>query len=49
MTDLIDQQDAAAAMLTNSCKKHERPTSIDLSVLRRGGLQMSVDVGIEKW
>ena len=49
MTSLTHHHDAAAAMHTNSCKKQERPTPIDLSVSSgRGGLQMSIEVGIEK-
>ncbi len=36
-------------MLAKSHKKQERPTPIDLSASSgRGGLQMSIDVGIEK-
>ncbi len=36
-------------MLASSCKKQERPTPIDLSVSSGwGGLQMSIEVGIEK-
>ncbi len=49
MTALINQQDAASAMLANSHKKQERPTPIDLPVSSsQGGLQMSIDVVIEK-
>ncbi len=49
ITSMTDQQDAAAAMLTNSCKKQERPIHIDLSVSSGwGGLKMASDVGIEK-
>ncbi len=36
-------------MLASSCKKQERPISINLSVSSgQGGLQMSIEVGIEK-
>ncbi len=49
ITALIDQQDAAALVLANSCRKYERHTPIDLSVPSGwGGLQISIDVGIEK-
>ncbi len=46
---MTNQQDAAAAMFAGSCKKQKRPTPTDLSVSSGwGGLQMSIDVGIEK-
>ncbi len=49
MTALTNWQEAAAAMLASSCKKQERPISINLSVSSgQGGLQMSIEVGIEK-
>ncbi len=36
-------------MLASSCEKQERPTPIDLSVSSGwGGMQMSIEVGIEK-
>ncbi len=49
MTTLTDQQDSTAAMLVSSCKKQERHTPINLSVSSgQGGLQISIEVGIEK-
>ncbi len=49
MIALTKRQDAAAAMLSSSHKKQERPTPINLSVTSgQGGLQMSIEVGIEK-
>ncbi len=49
MPALTNRQDAAAAMLASYCKRQERPTPIDLSVTSgQGGLQMFIDVGIEK-
>ncbi len=49
MTCLTNEHDASAAMLTNSCKKQERPIPINLSVSSgQSGLQMTINVGIEK-
>ncbi len=49
MIILTNWQDAAAAMLASSHEKRERPTPIDLSVSSgQGGLQMSIDAGIQK-
>ncbi len=49
MTALTDRQDADAAILASSRKKQERPTPINLSLTScQGGLQMSIEVGIEK-
>ncbi len=49
MTALIDQHNAAASMLTKNWNKQERLIPVDLSVSSsKGGLQLSIDVGIEK-
>ncbi len=50
MTALTNQHDAAAEMLTNNCKKlDERTISVNLSMFSsQSGLQMSIEVGIEK-
>ncbi len=49
MAALTNQKDSAAATLTSSHMKQERPTPIGVSVFSgQGGLQMSIEVGIEQ-